>query len=153
MIKDRLYLLIILIAMSGSLFAQNSYHKWGIEVNGGFQEYQGDLGSALFFAKGATYQGAGGSISRYINSSFDLVLSGNFGDVGFRATVEPLPPPFKFKGFTANIGTAQVGVRYKLANGSLLSEDAMIQPYLMGSWGAFYVHSRALNVQPRLSRK
>ena len=63
-------------------FSQSADRRLGIEINGGINEYQGDLGSALFFARKPNYQGIGGSISYYLNPNIDVCLFGSGGDVG-----------------------------------------------------------------------
>ena len=57
MIMKKLLVTLIAFVFFIQINAQSSERRLGIEVNGGINEYQGDLGSALFFARGPGYQG------------------------------------------------------------------------------------------------
>lgn len=127
--------------------AQNDENRLGIELNGGLTEYQGDLGSALFFARKPIYMHAGGSISAYLSPSFDVMLFGSSGDVGFYSNLPFVDPPFNNAGFTARLFNVSVGARYKLANDILLPVDSKIAPFLTGGWGFQYIHSRINNAR------
>jgi OOP family OmpA-OmpF porin len=131
---------------TSSVTAQNNAHNWGIELNGGIMEYQGDLGSALFFAAKPNYQGMGISIGRYINPTFDAIFNLGIGDLGFYSVAEFAAPPEKFGGFRARIINGQIGARIKLANDMIISSDAKVQPYLQATFGGVNIYSRIVNV-------
>ena len=109
-------------------------------------EYQGDLGSALFFAAKPNYQGMGISLGRYINPTFDAIFNFGIGDLGFYSVSEFAPAPDKFGGFRARIINGQIGARIKLANDVIFSSDALIQPYLQATIGGVNIYSRINNV-------
>jgi OmpA-OmpF porin, OOP family len=123
--------------------AQSEDKRIGIEINGGFMEYKGDLGSALFFAREPIYNGMGGNIGYYISPSFDAMFMINSGDVGFSKWFwdNSINDYFKHS-FTARLLNASAGIRYKFNNGVIMSEDAKIFPYIPLAWGYQNVHSR-----------
>ena len=141
-----LLILSIFCFTTAEIKAQNNAHNWGIELNGGIMEYQGDLGSALFFARNPDYQGMGLSVGRYLSPWFDAVLNIGIGDVGFYDKTDWLPEPEKFNGFRARIINGQVGLRIKFANDMLISSDALVQPYLMATYGGVNIYSRIVNI-------
>ena len=120
--------------------AQTNDDPLCIEVNAGYREYLGDLGSSLFFQNEPIYQGVGVNVGYYVNPLIDAVFNFTAGDVGYRATVEPLPEPYKFKGFTANTMDATIGARIKLP----ALYDAKLAPYIHAAFGGYYTHSRPL---------
>lgn len=138
------------LLVSTSIFtatqAQNNAHNWGIEVSGGYMEYVGDLGSALFFAQQPNYQGLGVSLGRYLTPTFDAILTFGIGDLGYYGKTDWLPEPEKYNGFRANVINGQIGTRIKLANDIIFSSDAFIQPYLQATYGGVYVHSKIVNI-------
>lgn len=140
------FILFLTTLFSTSVVAQNNAHNWGIEVNGGIMEYQGDLGSALFFATKPNYQGMGLSFGRYINPTFDAIFNFGIGDLGFYSTTDWLPAPEKYSGFRARVINGQIGARIKLANDVIISSDAKVQPYLQATIGGVNIYSRIQNV-------
>ena len=91
MIKRKLLVTIIALLSVHQAFSQSAERRLGIEINGGINEYQGDLGSALFFARKPNYQGIGASISYYLTPNIDLSFFGSGGDVGFYTLEQMLP--------------------------------------------------------------
>ncbi len=116
-------------------FSQSADRRLGIEINGGINEYQGDLGSALFFARKPNYQGIGGSISYYLNPNIDVCLFGSGGDVGFYTFVPNVLPSLTYQSFRTNVATLNGGIRVKLI------KDKPFTPYLMLGAGGVYIHS------------
>lgn len=141
---------IVLVGASLGANAQNSAKPFGVELNAGFREYLGDLGSSVFFQRKPIYNGVGGTFSYYLSPWFDVVLSSSVGDVGFYQVVEPLPAPIKYAGFRANIAEATLGLRLRLNNGVIFSEDSKFTPFIQAGWGGFYVDSRINNRTPHL---
>jgi len=133
------------VCLGAGLQAQNNAHNWGIELNGGINEYQGDLGAALGFARFPNYQGIGISLGRYLTPSFDALFSLNTGDLGFYSTIDWAPAPQKYAGFRANLTHGQLGFRFKFANDRILSSTAIIQPYLQATYGGVNIYSRINN--------
>ncbi len=130
---------ILTIFLATQLFAQSAERRLGIEINGGINEYQGDLGSALFFARKPNYQGLGGSISYYLNEHIDISLFGSGGDVGFFTEFPYDPPVTKYHHFRANIATVMGGFRWKILG------DKAFTPYIMMGAGGIYLHSTMSN--------
>lgn len=141
-----LLLLSICCLFASSSNAQNNAHNWGVEINAGYMEYQGDLGSALFFAQRPDYQGLGLSVGRYLNPTFDAVVNLGIGDLGYYGKTDWLPAPEKFNGFRARVINAQVGLRIKLANDVIISSDALLQPYFMAAFGGVNIYSKIVNI-------
>lgn len=137
--------LALIIGLSTQSYGQNADNKLGIEINGGFMEYQGDHGNSLFFSKKPNYMGAGGSISHYLSPSFDVMLFGGSGDLGYYKSVPYVDPPFDNAGFRARLFNVSTGLRYKFNNDIILSSESKIFPYLVGGVGFQYIHSRILN--------
>ena len=132
----------IISVFAGNLSAQGQ-GSMGVEVNGGLREYLGDMGSSLFFKTKPNYQGAGAAFTYGISPSFDGVVNLSAGDVGFCRRLDSFVKErdIVWQSFRANTGDLTFGLRYKLNNGVLLSEDSKFAPYLYGGFGAYYVHS------------
>ncbi|MBC7426790.1 MAG: OmpA family protein [Bacteroidia bacterium] len=142
MLKKRLLSISVAALFAGSIFtagAQNADHKFGVELNGGLREYQGDLGSSLFFQNAPNYQAVGLNLGYYISPSFDAVLYASVGEVGFHTQKPFLPYPQSAAGFRAQITDFNGGIRFKILKGRKLT------PYLMAGWGALYIQSQLDN--------
>ena len=115
-----------------------------LEIGSGIHEYMGDLGSSLGFARRPDYQAVQLNFGYYLNPALDLVANFSTGDLGYARKWEgwDLRPEYQYQSFRANLADLTVGVRYKLNNGSILSEDAKIAPYFQAGIGGFYAHSK-----------
>lgn len=115
-----------------------------LEIGGGIHEYMGDLGSSLGFARRPDYQAVQVNFGYYLNPAIDLVANFSTGDVGYARKWEGwnLRPEYMYQSFRANLADLTVGARFKLNNGSILSEDAKIAPYFQAGVGGFYAHSK-----------
>jgi OOP family OmpA-OmpF porin len=136
MIKKKLLITFIALLSVHQAFSQSAENRLGIEINGGFNEYQGDLGSALFFAYKPIYQGIGGSVSYYLTPNIDLSFFGSGGDVGFFTTLPNVDPEFSEQFFRCNVATVNGGIRFKLL------KDRAFTPYIMLGLGGVYLHSK-----------
>ncbi len=137
-----LFLPALVSLFSGNANAQaNGAH--GIELNFGLREYLGDDGSSLLFNRKPIYQGGGITYTHNISSSLDAVVALTAGDVGFSRRLDSFvkEKDIVWKSFKANTADLSFGVRYKLNNGVILSEDSKFAPYVYGAVGAYYVHS------------
>jgi outer membrane protein OmpA-like peptidoglycan-associated protein len=123
--------------------AQNYKHKFGFEISGGVREYGGDRGTRYFLAERPDYQALGGSFSYYLNPSFDATLYGSYGSLGHRDDSYP-----KKLGFTAQVTDVMLGLRYKLANNSILPEASRFRPYLQAGYGGMQSISRIVHNVP-----
>lgn len=131
--KGALLLLTFFLFFSLGLFSQTENKKWGIGINGGTNEYVGELGSDLF--KLPFYGYGGITIGRYLNPSFDLGIGLTYGDLGL------------WKDNNHNFLTRKLdgslNLFYKFNNGYIIKEESKISPYLMLGVGlANYTNSR-----------
>ena len=116
--------------------AQSSDFKYGIELNGGLREYNGDRGSTMYFGtkQSFNYQAMGLGFSYYLNPSFDASVYASIGDLGYYDK--------NLLGFRAHITDVVFGLNYKFANGYIMSEDAKVKPYIRAGWGGMQSISR-----------
>lgn len=143
MIKNRLKTVIVAmttVLMASTSFAQNSEYKLGVGLNFGLREYNGDLGSAMFLAKGTKYGGLGLDLGYYLSPSFDILGWGSTGDVGYNTYLQDEVDPYKLRIFNTRTAEWNFGLRYKLNNGRILNEDAKIAPFVQLGGGVFYGH-------------
>ena len=145
MIKDKLKNLTVAVAailITFTSFAQNSEYRVGLGLNGGLREYNGDLGSALFMSRPTKYGGAGIDLGIYLSPSIDLLLWSSMGDVGYNTYLKDEVDPYKLRIFRTWTTDGNIGIRYKLNNGKLINEDALIAPYVQLGGGIFYGHGK-----------
>src|SRR6056297_1943216 len=103
-------LLFLSLFIMGTAFAQNADKKWAIGLGPGVAQ---NLEKNELSFLGDFY------VSRYLSSSFDLMLKaqGGFNDDG------------------VDIFNPVLNLRFKFFNGSILSETSSIQPYLYAGPG------------------
>jgi outer membrane protein OmpA-like peptidoglycan-associated protein len=111
------------------LGAQTADFKYGVELNGGLREYNGDRGSTMYFAtkQSFNYQAVGFGFSYYLNPSFDATAYGSVGDLGYYDK--------NLLGFRARISDIVFGLNYKFANGYIMDENSAFRPYIRAGWG------------------
>lgn len=112
--------------MLSDAFGQNADQKWSIGLFGGKTEYKGDIGNG-FFKYQPFYQLGGLAINHYLNPSFDIGIQGETGAYGFMK-------PY-VRSFLSDKTDGSLLLRYKLNNGYIFKEDAIIAPYLTGGFG------------------
>jgi len=111
----------------GQTNAQNASNPWSVGLSGGKSAYNGDLGNA-FFNFDQPYQGIGGlKIARHINPSLNVSLDGTYGRYGYWENSTDQ--------FLSNMLQGNLTLDYKFNNGYILSEDAVIAPYIFGGLG------------------
>ena len=135
MIKGKLLFTILAIMSVHQAFSQSAEKRLGIELSGGLNEYHGDLGSAILFAKKPNYQGMGYGLSYYLNPNIDLAFFGSTGDVGFFTRLPYVIPELTDAYFRANVATVNGGIRFKLL------KDKPFTPYILVGAGGVYLHS------------
>lgn len=123
--KKLIFSLFLLMMLSG-MFAQTSYQKWGLGIIVGKTEYNGDLGNG-FFKLDPSYPMFGLSLSRYLNPSFDITLQGDFGYYGYEDKTVNY--------FLARKLDADLLLKFKFNNGTIIKEDALLGPYLAAGAG------------------
>lgn len=112
--------------------AQTADKKWGLGLQLGTMEYNGDYEDQFYSF--SQKLGIGANLSRYLNPSFDLV--GQFfygkaqGDDSGRLSGLPT-----VLGFDANMYNLNVLLKYKFNNGYILKETARLAPFLLGGVG------------------
>lgn len=135
MIKKKLLITFIAFLCSYQAFSQSSDYRLGIELSGGINEYQGDLGSALYFARTPNYQGIGYSLGYYLTPNIDLCFFGSAGDVGYQTVLSNVPPELTYQSFRTNVFTVNGGMRYRFI------KESAFTPYIMLGAGGVYLHS------------
>lgn len=123
--------------------AQTRNHKLGIILGGGSQKYKGDLGNGFTLRNDTWFGGFTMHITRYGNASFDGGVYGYIGDFGFCQSAEDakkaIDEVLRCKGCVGRAGLGNLSSRmmamgaflkYKFANGRLLSEVAKLRPYV-----------------------
>ncbi len=132
-------LIIAIIAISNSSYAQTAERKNNISIGGGSEGYKGDLGS-VWFKRGEEWYGfAGINYSHYLNKSFDFTTSLTFGDYGHCREADEnqyRDDGTEVLNMLGRLTSLVVSVKYKFANGYLLKENARIAPYIYLGAGA-----------------
>lgn len=126
--KKVLTMLLLTIGIIGAQ-AQTSERKWNLGLFGGTTQYAGDIANGFldFNTEQLDNNLLGGlSISRYLNKSFDVSLMGSYGTVGYYKTNRT----FKLEMMHAN-----AMFKYKFANGYILEENSVVQPYIAAGAG------------------
>ncbi|MCP4440979.1 MAG: OmpA family protein [Aureispira sp.] len=123
MLKSKWLLLSCLFFIITESFAQNADKKWSIGIVGGKTEYIGDVGFAPFNFNQPFFWNVGLKGARYLNSSLNVALNTTFGRNGY----------WKFgqtaQSFKSHMFQAHGAVEYKFANGYILPEDFILNPY------------------------
>jgi OOP family OmpA-OmpF porin len=127
-------LLVALLAVPFCSFGQTADNKNNISIGFGSQSYNGVLANTWFDFTYEWYGVLPINYSRYLNSSFDVTASTTAGNFGHCQNdpddVQFWPDGVKKIAMKSMLVTANVAIKYKLANGYLLKEDAKISPYL-----------------------
>jgi outer membrane protein OmpA-like peptidoglycan-associated protein len=129
MVKRSLYLFIVLL-MAINANAQTAERKWNFGIMGGTSVYQGDLGQNISDFRFSVFQQnllGGVSLSRYLNSSFDLTMMGTLGTWGYYQKNDIV-----FKGIMTH---GNLHLKYKLNNGYLIAESSRFAPYIFAGVG------------------
>lgn len=115
-----LFLLITLFA-----FAQMPDKKWNIGIQGGREQYFGDLAHDFYQKKDQPVYGfVGVSISRYLLPQLDVSLFGTRGQVGY---IQKYPEVARFR---ASMNTLNLVFRV-----NILRPGAHVRPYIFGGGG------------------
>ena len=142
--KHLLTTVVACFLLSSEILAQSPDFKFGVELNGGIREYNGDRGSAMYFQVQPNYQAVGFGFNYYLNPSFDASFYGSVGDLGFYDE--------EYLGFRARITDILIGGIYKFNNGYILDEYAMVKPYIRAGWGGMQSVSRIIHGVPGYSQ-
>ncbi|MEI7675465.1 MAG: hypothetical protein WCJ03_01680 [Bacteroidales bacterium] len=142
--KNFFFLFYIFIALSSTVYSQDSESPWAFELSTGKNEYRGDLANR-YFKDAENFTGIAGlginkgffevAATRYLSSDFDASFRISNGDYGYS-----LDPKYPFSG--SKFDVSLVGM-LKANNDRLLSEEAFISPFaLLGVGYASYYGSQ-----------
>ncbi|MEL7001432.1 MAG: OmpA family protein [Bacteroidota bacterium] len=106
-------------------YGQTSEHRWSWLVYAGVNQYDGDLGSEAFELGTGTFQGGFG-FRRFMSPSINLGFDAGFGTLDFQDNGNQ---------FDADLAEFEILGEYKFYNGSILSEDAKLRPYITAGLG------------------
>lgn len=121
------FMAIMLSISYSGILAQNAELKWSLGFHCTIIEPKTSIQDDFFKLKvNRTTFGQGLSLSRYLNSSFDLGLFVSTGRMSQAVSRNRLDDLFY---------SGALKLRYKLYNGYLLKEEAIIGPYLTGGLG------------------
>ena len=154
--KNILCALGFLLMVAGAS-AQTKNNKLGITTGFGMQQYKGDLGNGFTqYGKNTVRFGvASYNVNYYMNNSFDLGFQTTIGDFGFCQTPEKahemVDVDERCGGCLGRVGmgnlnsrmyTAGILVKYKIANGYMIKEDAKVQPYVYFGYSVSLITDR-----------
>jgi len=71
--------MMLAVMFQTSVYAQSEEMKWSIGLQGGVNQYNGDLGNGIYNFNQELYGFGGLYISRYLSPHFDIVADGNIG--------------------------------------------------------------------------
>lgn len=146
----KLLLFPALLLLHFALPAQTRTAPNNLAAGGGMEWYRGDLGNSFFDFEEEWYGFFSLAYSRYLSRSFDLRTAATIGEIGrcFDGIIRPEDPPILM--LRSRLKTWSVGLKYKLANGYLLQEEAKVAPYVY--LGAAFNHQRDIwTDQPRVN--
>ncbi len=119
------------LLLIGSTFAQTESSRWGIGINAGVAQYNGEVENQFFSFSGQDYNGlAGLSIHRFLSNHFDLELDLTMGDI--KAKKEDGLNDFEY-----NMGTANLHLTYNFFK----YEDVKFRPFIFAGAGMLIFQS------------
>ncbi len=127
--KTSFYLLLVCCLLSTALSAQSRSAKNNLRAGAGIQQYNGDLGNSFFDFEEEWYGVARLDYSRYLTPALDAQVFATMGDIG-RCFDGLVLPGEHITMLRSRFTTLGIGLKYKLANGRILREDARLAPYI-----------------------
>lgn len=122
----KIFIACICLAFTSFSFAQTVDRKWNLGVQGGREQYFGDLGHDFYQEKDQPVYGfVGFSVSRYLLPQLDVSLFGTRGEVGY---IQKYPDLGRFR---ASMNTLNLILRV-----NILGSAAHVSPYIFGGVGA-----------------
>lgn len=112
----------VLFLGTTNLMAQSEESRFSAAVMGGKTEYVGDRGFAPFDFNQPFFWNVGVKLTRYINPFLNVSVSATFGDLGYGSGRLPI--------FWSDLWHVYATADYKFANGLILPEDFIINPYI-----------------------
>src|SRR5438105_2322624 len=111
-----------------AVHAQTQTNKINLSAGGGFENYDGDLGSTFFKTHEEVYGFVTLRVGYYLNSSFDVLAYGTKGDFGHCREWGASPEILNMR---SRMTSFNIALKYKFSNGYLLKENARISPFLL----------------------
>lgn len=133
--------MVVALLTTLSAMAQTEDSKYALGVNVTHSEYWGDLGSDVWAVSQGWKSGVGLSLGRYLNSSFDLGLQGNWGTFAFRKDAAD-----NFRGNKLDLNLSGY---FKLNNGYILPLDSRLSPFVSLGLGAVSYFRNRFNQEPQ----
>jgi OOP family OmpA-OmpF porin len=124
---------IALVAMT--TFAQDADNKWAVSGSLGMFEYNGEFGNEIFTFKDVNLAG-GLAVSRYLCKDFDVAFDMSFGAIDFNN---------QGRSFSSSLRNYRIIGKFKLNNGRLIKEDALLKPYINLGFGLTHVFDVTVN--------
>lgn len=123
-------IILLLLVVGGSLNfnGQSKKNDLSLGIHLGTKQYRGDIGNEFFKFENVTLAG-GISITKYLNKSFNAMALASYGRISHSNQTE---------GFNTSVLDFNGAFQYKLANGYILKEDALISPYVFAGLGTAY---------------
>ncbi len=116
-------LLIMLTLSVASVFSQSPEKKWAIGLQGGFNQYAGDLGNGIFrFDNQALYGFGGLSLGYNVSEHWDLELGGTYGALGHIESDNPI----EANRFLHDMWTVSLTTKYNFFK----YDDVKFRPFL-----------------------
>ncbi len=122
-----LFFFLTLTLFQFDLQAQNFGRPWTVGFSGGKTAYIGDIGNGMFNFE-QRFRGHGAfSVTRYLNSNFDIAFNGTYGRFGYWQNNKDQ--------FLSNMFHGNLVAHFKFNNGYILGENAILAPYIFGGMG------------------
>lgn len=123
--KKKFYLLVLAFLSVTATYSQTKEKPWNIGAYYGKSEYNGDLGNG-FFQFGKAFYGYGAlSVSRYLNSYFNVGVTGFYGGHGY----------FVARNDPSNFGSHRIYGDIQLQFNFVKKEQAFFRPYIFAGVG------------------
>ena len=145
--KKQVLIAALVLCVSGAI-AQNKNFRYGVTAGGTIQHYNGNLGNSFFKFNGTCFGGLATTFGVYLNRSFDANVGGSMGHFGYCQTDADANRVVSLKqrcpGCTDRLGMGElrslmisgnIAIKYKFANGYLLSENSKFAPYVYAGVG------------------
>lgn len=126
------FLVVMSLVMLCSAKAQENNGKWGIGINAGSQQYNGDLGNGFYRFDQAFYGFGGITINRNLTDHFDVEINGTMGEIGH---VENDNNSFRHMLFQFN-----VNARY-----NFLNTESKLRPFVFAGLGYMRFNDKRSN--------
>jgi OOP family OmpA-OmpF porin len=127
-------LIILFFFCSYYSFSQSFNNKWGVYIDYGTIQYNGELGNQLL--KFPQWQnGYGAGLSYYLSPSFNIGIRGAYN------FIKVIGPDTLTYSMSENMYSFFGNIEYKFANGYIIKEKSIIQPYLKAATGLIWGNS------------